>query len=147
MTFLEMVPYLSALALVTSVATIWWNIFQSPAKKNAGDIEGLQTLLTNKTETLHGAIALLRKEVAAECKLIDDKADAVGGRVGTLETLMQQMPDKDSQHRLEMGLSDLRGDFKEMRADLRPVAAIAERMQELLVRQAAPPAPSARARV
>jgi len=126
MTFLDMVPWLSGISLVVALSTTLWNIFQSPAKKNATEIGSVKE-----------SIAVLRREAFAECKLVDDKADAIGGRVSHLETMMQQMPDKDSQHRLELSVSDMRGEFKEMRADLRPVAAIAERMQEMLIQQAA----------
>lgn len=120
---MDFIPsWLSPLAAALAGALSLWNFFQAPSKRNELEIQ-----------TLRAAIDLLRREVASECKSIDDKVDAIGGRVSTLEIVLRQMPDKDAQHRLELGLLELRGEFKVLHEQLRPVAAISERMQELML--------------
>jgi hypothetical protein len=111
-------------AVLVAALTIW-NFFQSPSKKNEGEIG-----------TLRSEITLLRGEVAVECKTIDDKVDAIGGRVSTLETMLRSMPDQASQHRLELGISELRGDFRTLAERLGPIDNLSRRLQEVLLDKA-----------
>lgn len=112
-------------AAVLAAALAIWNFFQSPSKKNEGDIA-----------TLRSAIDQLRKETAEEIRTVDDKADSIGGRVSTLETMMRSMPDKDSQHKIELGIMELRGDFKMLSERLAPIDNLSRRLQEVLLDRA-----------
>lgn len=126
---------IAAAAVLAAGLTIW-NFFQSPSKKNESQIETLRSDSEAADKSLRGAIDLLRREAAAECKVIDDKVDAIGGRVSTLETLLRSMPDQASQHRLELGLSELRGDFRALAERLAPIDNLSRRLQEILLDKA-----------
>jgi hypothetical protein len=115
----------SVAAAITSGLTIW-NFFQSPSKKNATDIADLGT-------SLGGRIDVLRAEVAREGRVIDDKVDLVAGRVAKLETVVDQMPDKDSMHRLELGLERVAGQLNTMNERLNPIDNLSRRLQEVLL--------------
>lgn len=112
-------------AAVLAAGLTIWNFFQSPSKRNEGEIS-----------TLRASIDKLRSEVASECKTIDDKVDALGGRVSTLETIIRSMPDQASQHRLELGISELRGDFRALAERLGPIDNLSRRLQEVLLDKA-----------
>jgi hypothetical protein len=78
-------------------------------------------------------------------KKIDNKADAihVGTLAGKLDLLedrvtvvendLEHLPDKETTHRLEMSISDMRGEMRELNAKMKPIAAIAERMQDAVL--------------
>lgn len=65
-----------------------------------------------------------------------DKIDKVEDRVAQLESEFRHLPDRDSVHRMEVSLTELRGELKSMGEQLRPVASIADRLQEFLLEQA-----------
>lgn len=104
-------------AAISGLLTIW-NFFQSPSKKNASDI------------------ASVRTDLGAEIKAVDDKTDAVAGRVSTLETVLHQMPDKDSLHRLEISLERMTGEINTLNAKLLPVENLSRRLQEFMLERA-----------
>ncbi|MBN9334700.1 DUF2730 family protein [Devosia sp.] len=112
-------------AALTSGLTIW-NFFQSPSKQNAQDIAALGSKLNARIDTFRG-------EVAQEGKVVDEKLDNVTGRVSKLETIVEQMPDKDSMHRLELGLERVAGQLNTMNERLNPIDNLSRRLQEVLL--------------
>ncbi|PWE30006.1 hypothetical protein DDZ14_16185 [Maritimibacter sp. 55A14] len=65
------------------------------------------------------------------------------GRVDGLERQMQstgdqiaQMPNRDMMHRLDLSLARMEGHIDRLDERLKPVAAIADRMQELMLQEA-----------
>ncbi|SOC19531.1 uncharacterized protein DUF2730 [Rhodobacter maris] len=73
----------------------------------------------------------------------DERLDRLVARVDELERLVQthgdkidQLPNQEMMHRLELSLVRMEGHIDRMDERLRPVAAIAERMQELMLEQA-----------
>lgn len=106
-----LVPAGAGLAALLSI----WNFFQSPSKKNADEITSLGSNLRS------------------ELKEVDDKVDSVGGRVSTLETIMRSMPDKDSMHRLEIGLEQMNGELKALNERLKPIDNLSRRLQDVLL--------------
>ena len=65
-----------------------------------------------------------------------DKVDKAEDRIARLENDFRHLPDRDSVHRMEVSLTELRGELKSMGEQLRPVASIADRLQEFLLEQA-----------
>lgn len=65
-----------------------------------------------------------------------DKVDKAEDRIARLENEFRHLPDRDSVHRMEVSLTELRGELKSMGEQLRPVASIADRLQEFLLEQA-----------
>ncbi|MGO1161720.1 DUF2730 family protein [Brucella pseudogrignonensis] len=57
-------------------------------------------------------------------------------RVQTLENEIKHLPDRDSQHRMELSLSQMNGRFAALEEKLKPIAATSERLHELLMEQA-----------
>lgn len=65
-----------------------------------------------------------------------DKVEKLEDRVSRLEGEFNHLPDRDSVHRMELSLSELRGELKAMSERLTPVSAIADRLQEFLLEAA-----------
>ena len=67
----------------------------------------------------------------AETKLVEHDR-----RVQTVENDMKHLPDRDSQHRMELQLSDMNGKFTALEERLKPIAAVSIRLQEFMLDQA-----------
>lgn len=61
------------------------------------------------------------------------KVELLEDRVSKIEGEIQHLPDKDITHRLELNLVEMKGELAAMNEKLRPVAATAARMQDLLM--------------
>lgn len=57
-------------------------------------------------------------------------------RLLAIENDMKHLPDRDSQHRMELALSDMNGKFSALEERLKPISLTAERLHELLMEQA-----------
>lgn len=86
----------------------------------------------------------IRKGLASQDELRAEaetraKADAgIDERLSKLETEMDHIPNKESLHRVDLALTELRGEIKVLTERLKPVAAISDRLQEFLIEQAKP---------
>ena len=72
---------------------------------------------------------LLTSGARSNAKLIAD----MERRLQRVEDHAERAPSQDSMHKLELMIAEIRGDLGVMNQRLVPVAAIAERMQELLL--------------
>ncbi|MFG1409496.1 DUF2730 family protein [Xanthobacter sp. VTT E-85241] len=84
----------------------------------------VRSVRRSETDALETSIAGTRKELAG-----------VADRVARTESQIAHLPDKDLTHRMEMALVELRGDLRVLRADLAPIAATNERLNEFLLDQ------------
>jgi hypothetical protein len=64
------------------------------------------------------------------------KIDRIEDRVSRIEGELRHLPDRATVHRMELSLTEMRGDMKALAERLTPVSAISERLQEFLLEQA-----------
>lgn len=107
MTVSEIASLASSIGALVALATTIWNILASGARQNKARIDAQET-----------------------------KLNAIEGRVAALEQSVRGMPSTGDLHKIELALSRMEGELGIMGQRLQPVAAIAERMQELLLQQA-----------
>ncbi|MGE6739771.1 DUF2730 family protein [Allorhizobium pseudoryzae] len=88
-------------------------------------------------------IAHIRTIMSSGEKKLDDRLTKVelklvehDRRVQTIENEMKHLPDRDSQHRMELQLSDMNGKFTALEERLKPIAAVSIRLQEFMLEQA-----------
>ena len=96
--------WVGALVLLLSFGTTVWNIFSSPAKR-------------------------------AEARIVELAKHVDGNdlRLQRIEDKIAQIPTDRSLHELEMSLQKSMGEIAVLNERLKPVAAIAERMQEWML--------------
>lgn len=101
-----MIVWVIALSTLLSFGTTVWNLVNSGSKQNARRIGDLE-----------------RRVEMQESRLVRmaDKLDLT--------------PDQEMMHRLELSLARMEGNIGRLDERLKPVAAIAERMQEVLIEQ------------
>lgn len=118
-------PWLSPLAAALAGALSIWNFIQSPSRKNESSINDLRRDLGSTREKLEETV-----------RSVADEVDEVAGRVSTLETIMQSLPDKDSLHRLEVTLTSLSGQIETLNVRIGPIDNLSRRLQEVLLERA-----------
>jgi Protein of unknown function (DUF2730) len=101
----DIVLWVVALTTIVGFATTIWTIFSGPSKRNA------QTL------TAH-----------------NDRLVALDSRVNSLEQSQRAMPTKDDMHMISMGLSDMKGEMKAMRAEMEGSKAVMVRLEAIVAR-------------
>jgi len=112
-----MVVWVAALASLLSFGTSIWALLTSGARKNE-----------NKLAELQGKVDEVTKEHS-------HRADQLERRMDRAETNLAQMPNLEMMHRLELSLTRMSGNIDKLDEKLKPVAAIAERMQEVMIEQ------------
>jgi len=101
-----LIVWVVGLSTLLSFGTTVWNLVNSGSRQNARRISDLEHL-----------------------------AEGLGREVTRLSDKLGQMPDQNMMHRLELSLARLEGHIDRLDERLKPVAAIAERMQEVLIEQ------------
>lgn len=121
MTPTEIIPWLTLVLSSLAVLGHLKGFFSSGEKKLEADIK------SGREE-----IALLGKDIEAhETKLI-----SLDRRTQAIEGEMRHLPDRESQHRLELALEKVNGRLDTLNETLKPIKATNERMNQLLVETA-----------
>lgn len=76
------------------------------------------------------------KDAGARVKAAEDRLESHATRILSIEGELRHLPDRDGFHRLEMRMTELTGQLNTMTERLKPVEAIGERLQELLLERA-----------
>lgn len=95
-----------------------------------GPIAGGVSVATTWLLAIKGA---RRSEVAAQNSVIERQTQRLielESRLAAAEMAIRHLPDKDTSHRLEMAIARLEGRMETMDERLKPVAAMASRVQE-----------------
>jgi hypothetical protein len=95
----------AAISTLISVATVIWNIFSGPSRKNG-------------------------ERIGAQGK----ETSALSLRVAALEQKQSAMPTKDDMHALHLGMSEMRGDLREMRAAMEGNMKVMGRLETIVTR-------------
>lgn len=78
--------------------------------------------LTGRAKEAHGRIDGLERRL-----------NAAEQRISAIEGDIEHLPDKDATHRMEMAIARLEGRLEVMDERLKPVASIANRMNDILL--------------
>ncbi len=102
----DILLWVVALSTFFSFGSLVWTVFSGPSRKNTTRIDQIEASLT----------------------LLESGHQRLRDRVDGL-------PNADMMHRLELSLARMEGHIDRLDERLKPVAAISERMQELLIEQ------------
>jgi hypothetical protein len=115
----EILPWLSPIgALGALVYTIWTN-------RQKASAAALETL----------AAGLSRKADSETVALLSAKVDILEDRATRLEKDFEYLPSKDATHRLEVAIGELRTHVASLSERIKPVSAMADRIQEAMMDQ------------
>lgn len=84
--------------------------------------------------------ALLRAHFGARSKEVDlrigvltSKLDLVEDRVTIVENDLKHLPDKETTHRLELSIAEMRTEMRGLSEKMKPLGAIADRIQDAVM--------------
>ncbi|MEX2480216.1 MAG: DUF2730 family protein [Gammaproteobacteria bacterium] len=117
MTGADIQPWVSTLALLISIGATLYIWLTAGTRNNAEQLEKLA----------HDT----RQEIGAVTKRVEE----CERRSDRIEVDMAHMPGRDTVQRMELTLTEMRGQMGVLNERLVPVAAIADRLQEFLLEQ------------
>ncbi len=85
----------------------------------------------------HSIVSSRRKDQSARIEKLETRVDRGEDRATRLETELKHLPDTNTTHRLEVALMELKSEVAVVNASMRPIAAMADRIQEVLVERVA----------
>ena len=110
------------LAVIISATVFVYTVIDGRGKKAAQKIRDLDSKVAGKADAL-------------DVSHIAEKLDRVEDRMTTIEGEIKHLPDKDTAHSIELRVSDLSGQVGALAEQLKPVTAMASRIQEALIEQ------------
>lgn len=110
-------PWVGLALGIVSLLTAVWAIVSKPGAKAQADV------------------AELAKKVDVHHHALSGKVDKVEERIAVIEAEMEHLPDREATHRLELALAKLEGRFDTIDERLKPVAAMADRFQNYMLRE------------
>jgi hypothetical protein len=87
---------------VMAFGTAAWGLLQGPARKNEKALEDFKAGMT-------AALDAFKKATADQIKALDDRLDHAEAKLGQIDTVIDNLPDKDAFHQLDKGLTEVRG--------------------------------------
>lgn len=98
------------------------------------------TVITQRKKASAEALGKIEAKVEAKAdvalvSVLVDRVDDVKDRVTKIEDQLEHMPDRETTHRLELSITEMRGEMKTLAERMKPVAAISERLQELMLQE------------
>lgn len=118
------IDWLVPLGTTLAAGLSLWNFIQSPSRQNAALIAKMDEVIEK-----------LKEDSAKQIAQIDGKLNVLEGKVQLLDGEIRHLPDRDAAHRLELAVERLNGRIETLDERLKPVAAISDRMQEILIEQ------------
>ncbi|MPZ57601.1 MAG: DUF2730 family protein [Rhizobiales bacterium] len=73
------------------------------------------------------------KAMSEKMRWLADRVDKVEDRATAIETRLEHLPAKETTHRLEVSMTELRAEVAVLAERIKPVAAVSERLQEFLL--------------
>lgn len=122
------IVWAAGISTLLSLATTIWSYLTSGAKKN-------DTRIADLTCRIEEAEKASEKRIADLERHAQNKVAELERRMQRTEDRLSATPSVEMMHRLELSLSTMDGELGKINERLKPVAAIAERMQELLLAQ------------
>lgn len=82
---------------------------------------------------LRNEIAAVERELSEHKSAGQDSRAELDHRLAQVEVRLDQLPDKDSLHKLALEISDIKGSVNTQAAELKGVTATARRIEEFLI--------------
>lgn len=106
-------------AVAVAIASLLYSIFNGRSKDSAAKFDGLRKEVNDEFSDANGKIAVLA-----------GKIDLAEDRISRAENELTHLPDKETTHRLELALAEMRIEMKGLSEQMKPINAIAARIQE-----------------
>ena len=116
----ELNLYAPWVAITLSFIAVLYPILSGKARKTDERFEALDEKLGSKASETRVA-------------LLAGKVDIVEDKVTVIESDLKHLPDKETTHRLEVALGEVKTEMGRLTERMKPIANMADRMQEALI--------------
>jgi hypothetical protein len=122
------------IAVALSAAAFLYSVIKDRSKEDARQFETLEEKLDDKVSELQRTIEL--KAGKDTVGILHGKLDIVEDRTTRIESDLRHLPDQSTVNKLEGMIGSLSTQVGVLSERIRPVAAIADRLQERILEQA-----------
>jgi ElaB/YqjD/DUF883 family membrane-anchored ribosome-binding protein len=137
----EIVPWVIGANALLSMAALLYSWFASGSTKVQKQVdllaEEVEELKEGWTESADKRSDSIRKEVREGFQELKEAVALTSSRnniaeksIAVIESRLEHMPSREMTHRLELGLTALSGQVETLSERIKPVAAVATRLQE-----------------
>jgi len=109
-------------AIAIAASSLLYTIFGNRAKAHS-----------QKIVAIEASVSQVHNDATLSKQAIELRIDRLEDRVTRAESQIEHMPDKEVTHRLELTVGELRGDVKALTESIKPIRAIADRVQEAIL--------------
>lgn len=115
-------------AIAISIGALVYAVRRDRSLKNDTRITNLNT----KIEAVDAKIDVVAESKAGKgtVEVLLKKVDVAEDNITRITGELKHLPDKDVTHRLEMAISEMRGEVRGLTERIQPIAAVADRVQE-----------------
>ena len=124
-------PWLGMAALIISLAGSVYAWLTSRSAANTERLDKLESRIREQQEKLQRV-----GDNVARLNDIEQRLTHHSERLQNVENDMQHIPDRESQHRVELALAEMNGRFSTLEEKLKPIASTSQRLGEFLLEQA-----------
>jgi hypothetical protein len=112
--------YAGWIAVAISAANLGYLIFNGRQRRVDKKFEDIDEAIRGKADALaHGVLV--------------GKVDLVENRMTVVENDFKHLPDKETTHRLELSIAEMRTEMRGLSEKMKPIGAIAERIQDAVM--------------
>lgn len=119
MSISDFAPYISG---IIAAAALIYTIIGNRSKKHEERMDAIVKM-----------VGVVETQVATVRLAIELRVDKLEDRATKAEATIEHLPDLDSAHRLELALSELRGEMRALTERIKPIAAISDRIQDAVL--------------
>jgi hypothetical protein len=125
--------WVSLAVSLIALASAVWAIVQAPSRRNA---DAFAKFRDEEFGSFCKDVGTKFEAVEADFKIVDGSLDTLKERMSVTESMIKQLPDKESVHRLELTVSELSGNLNVIGQKVEGVDRTARRVEEFLLEQA-----------
>ena len=114
---------------IMAFGTAAWGVLQGPARKNEKALEDFKAGMIT-------ALNEFKKATADQVKSLDDRLDHTEAKLGQIDTVIENLPDKDAFHQLDKGLTEVRGKIDTISVVVDTAGASLTRIEGFLINAA-----------
>lgn len=112
-------------SIAAAVAALGWSLLQYRLGARKAELTALD-----------GKIATVAADLREHKEAGQDSRSKLDARLAQVEVRLEQLPDKDSVHRLDIAVTEIRGKIDTQGEALKAVGATASRVEEFLLKAA-----------
>jgi hypothetical protein len=120
-------------AFGVALAALGWNLLQYRLGARKAEVDAMNKRIDTVANGANKRIDAVAQELDEHKEAGQTSRAELSQRLGSVETRLQHLPDKDSVHQLNIAVTEIRGKIDTQGEALRSVSATASRVEQFLL--------------